>query len=115
MAGFRIFILVANVSTGLLSAALAVPLMRRKVGMNSLYGFRTRRTLAGPTVWYEANAFAGRCLFRSGVATSLACLALCFVPAIGPVSYAFACLLITLSGVAVGIILSFRFLNRLNP
>ena len=38
-----------------------------------------------------------------------------FVPSVGPVSYAFACLLITLSGIAVGIILSFRFLNRLNP
>src|SRR5438270_13471878 len=115
MASFRIFILVANVATGLLIAALAVPLIRRKVGLNSLYGFRVRKTLADPTVWYEANAFAGRCMFRSGVATSLACLALYFVPAIGPVSYAFACLLSTLPGVAVGIILSFRLLNRLNP
>jgi len=115
MAGFRIFILVACVATGLLNAALAVPLMRRKVGLNSLYGFRVRRTLADPTVWYEANAFAGRCMFRSGIGTSIACLALYFVPAIGPVSYAFACLLITLSGLVVSLILSFRFLTRLKP
>src|SRR3954447_22062616 len=115
MAGFRIFILVACVATGLLNAALAVPLMRRKVGVNSLYGFRVRRTLANPTVWYEANAFAGRCMFRSGIATSLARLALYFVPAIDPVAYAFACLVITMAGVAVGLILSFRFLNRLDP
>ena len=111
MAGFRIFILVANVSTGLLTAALAVPLMRRKVGPNALYGFRVRRTLDDPRVWYDANAFAGRCFFRSGIGTALACLALFPILAGRPVVYAAACPTVLLVGLAVGLALSFRHLD----
>ena len=46
--GFKTFILLVHVSAGLLTAALAVPLIRRKVGPNALYGFRVRRTLDDP-------------------------------------------------------------------
>ena len=113
MAGFMTFMLVLYISLGLLSAALAVPLMRRKVGPNSLYGFRVRRTLEDPKVWYDANAYAGRCLFGFGIGIGLACLALYFLPAIDPVVYAVACLLIVLVGLAVSLTLSFRFLGQL--
>jgi hypothetical protein len=111
--GFMTFILLVHVSTGVLTAALAVPLMRRKVGPNALYGFRVRRTLEDPRVWYDANAFAGRCFFRSGIGTVLACLALYSIPAIDPVAYAAACPTILLVGLAVGLALSFRHLDRL--
>ena len=113
MAGFMSFMLVLYVSLGLLSAALAVPLMRRKIAPNPLHGFRVRRTLEDPRVWYDANAFAGRCLFGFGLGTGIACLALYFLPAIDPVVYAVACLLIVLVGLAVSLILSFRFLGQL--
>jgi hypothetical protein len=63
----------------------------------------------------KARIFSG-CDSRPATGhSSLACLALYSVPAIGPVSYAFACLVITLSGAAASVIPSFRFLNRLNP
>jgi uncharacterized membrane protein len=111
--GFMTFILLVHVSAGLLTASLAVPLMRRKVGPNSLYGFRVRRTLQDPRVWYDANAFAGRCLFCSGIGTVLACLALYSTPAIDPVAYAVACPTILLACLAVGLVLSFRHLDHL--
>jgi uncharacterized membrane protein len=111
--GFMTFILILYVSLGLLSAALAVPLMRRKIAPNSLYGFRVRRTLEDPKVWYDANAYAGRCLFGFGLGTAIACLALYLIPTIDPVVYAVACLLIVLVGLAVSLILSFRFLGQL--
>ena len=113
MAGFMTFMLILSISSGLLSAALAVPLMRRQVAPNSLYGFRVRRTLDDPEVWYDANAFAGRCMFGFGLGTGVACLALYFVPAIDPVAYAVACLVIFLVGLVVSLTLSFRFLNQL--
>ena len=37
--------------SGLLFAALAVPLLRRKVPPNHLYGLRIRESLADKTVW----------------------------------------------------------------
>ncbi len=113
MTGFMTFILLVHVSAGLLTAALAVPLMRRKVGPNALYGFRVRRTLDDPRVWYDANAFAGRCLFRSGIGSALACLVLYWTPAIDPVAYAAACPTVLLVGLAVGLALSFRHLDGL--
>ena len=113
--GLMTIILMMYVPLGLLIAAIAVPLMRRKIPPNSAYGFRVRRTLEDPGVWYDANAFTGRYLFRLGIGTSIASLALYFSPAIDPVAYAVACGLIVLLGVAVGVILSFRYLDRLTP
>ena len=113
MTGFMTFILLVHVSAGLLMAALAVPLMRRKVGPNALYGFRVRRTLDDPRVWYDANAFAGRCFFRSGIGTALACLALFPILAGRPVVYAVACPTVLLVSLAVGLVLSFRHLDHL--
>jgi hypothetical protein len=113
MPGFMTFILLMHVSAGLLTASLAVPLMRRKVGPNALYGFRVRRTLEDPAIWYDANAFAGRCLFYVGIGTGLACLALYGIPAVDPIAYAVACPTILLVGLAVGLVLSFRHLDHL--
>jgi uncharacterized membrane protein len=111
--GLKTFILIANVATGLLLAVVAVPLIRRKVAPNVLYGFRVRRTLEDPAVWYDANEYAGRRLFWYGVGVALAAVALYLVPGLDPVAYAVACLVITLIGLAVSLALSFRHLNRL--
>ena len=112
MPDFMTFILLMHVSAGLLTASLAVPLMRRKVGPNALYGFRGPRTMEDTGVWYDANAFAGRCLSRSGIETGLACLALYVIPTIDPVAYAAACPTILMVGLAVGPVLRFRHLGH---
>lgn len=51
-----------------ITALIALPLALRKIPRNRLYGIRTRRTLADDRVWYETNAYGGRCLIvASGV------------------------------------------------
>ena len=82
---------ILTVAGTLLMIGLAVPLTLGLVGPNSWYGFRVRRTLGDPGAWYDANAFAGRCLFRSGIGAALACFVLYWTPAIDPVAYAAAC------------------------
>ncbi len=42
-----------------ISIALAVPLILRKVPPNIAYGYRTRATLRDPKLWYDANAHFG--------------------------------------------------------
>ena len=59
-----------------LFVALAVPLVRRKVRRNPVYGFRTRATLASDDVWYDANAHFGRGLVAASVVSALAALLL---------------------------------------
>jgi uncharacterized membrane protein len=51
--------------------ALSVPLILRWVPPNGFYGFRVRRTLSDPTLWYAANAFAGWALLVSGLVSGV--------------------------------------------
>jgi uncharacterized membrane protein len=83
------------------------------VAPNSWYGFRVPKTLGDPTVWYEANAYAGRSLLAAGIVIVVGSLALYEVSALDGPSYALACTLISLSAVASAAFLSFRFLGRI--
>ena len=57
------------VGAAIVTGLVAVPLALRKVPRNRLYGIRTRRTLADDAVWYETNAFGGRCLLVASAVT----------------------------------------------
>jgi hypothetical protein len=109
---FRIMILVIHLAVGLLMMAMSLPLIRRKVPPNSSYGLRVRKTLDDPSIWYEANEYAGRCLFGLGVWVALGSLALSLVPAINPASFASACLVLTVTGLAASGVLCYRFLGQ---
>jgi hypothetical protein len=54
------FILAICFGSGLLLAALAIPLWRRRVPPNALYGVRFRSSLQNDDVWYEVNSQGGR-------------------------------------------------------
>src|SRR4029077_5329677 len=51
------------------TALIALPLALRKIPPMRLYGVRTRRTLADDRVWYETNAYGGRCLIVASAVT----------------------------------------------
>ncbi len=59
-----------------LLAAIAIPLMLRKVPRNFIYGFRTPATLSSDRIWYEANAHFGRRLVFASVVSAVAIVAL---------------------------------------
>ena len=63
------------VSTGLLIMALTLPLMRRRVPPNGMYGVRFPSTLADERVWYEVNARSGRDLLILGAVMVVLALA----------------------------------------
>src|SRR5215468_10434570 len=58
------------------TALIALPLALRQIPRNRLYGVRTRRTLADDRVWYETNAYGGRCLIVASVVTIVVALLL---------------------------------------
>ena len=63
------------IGVAIVIALVALPLALRKVPRNRVYGVRTRQTLASDRVWYEANAYGGRCLIAaSGVTIVLVAL-----------------------------------------
>jgi|SRR5579872_2734244 len=59
-------LLILFTSSGLLLAALSVPLILHKIGRNPWYGFRVKKTLEDPAVWYPVNAYAAKRLFVAG-------------------------------------------------
>jgi uncharacterized membrane protein len=59
-----------------LTIALSVPMVLGKIPPNRFYGFRTRKTLSNPEVWYRANRLAGIDLIVASLASLLASLLL---------------------------------------
>jgi uncharacterized membrane protein len=56
----------------LVTIAVSIPLVLRKVPPNVIYGVRTRKTLSDPRIWYEANYRGGMALILGGL-VALAC------------------------------------------
>ena len=52
---------------GPLLIVLSIPLMLKWVPPNHVYGFRVGATLSDRSVWYDANALAGRHFFALGL------------------------------------------------
>jgi uncharacterized membrane protein len=91
-----------SVAVGVIFILAAVPLMRRRIGPNRLYGLRVRATYADERVWYEANAATGRDLLILGVIQLLAALLpLPFIRQISEVAY----VLVNVAVASVGAIL----------
>lgn len=65
-------------------AALAVPLMLRKVPRNRFYGFRSKATLRDERMWYDVNAYFGRGLFAASIVTVVSMLFLYVTPDLSP-------------------------------
>lgn len=105
-------ILVLYVASGLLLVALSIPLIRRNVAPNPLYGFRVQKTLSDRAIWYESNAYAGKCLLVTGVVTIATCIILYPFP-INVLAYTWICLAVMMGGMMASVVLSFRFLAKL--
>ena len=56
---------------GLVFIGLSIPLMQGRVPPNRSYGFRTRKTLSDPKIWYEVNRISGNDLFLGGVVITI--------------------------------------------
>lgn len=104
-------LLILFTGSGLLLAALSVPLILQKIGPNPLYGFRVKQTLEDPAVWYPVNAYAAQRLLAVGLAISVAAGVLFLVPGIGVLGYALTCGAIGLGGLLVAVVQSFLYLR----
>jgi len=109
-----ITLLILYVGGGVLMVAIAVPLIQKRIPPNPWYGFRVRQTLDNSNVWYPVNAYAGKCLFRSGIATSVGAIALYLVPGLNLDFYALGCLCVTFVALAISIVQSWRYLQTLD-
>ena len=100
-------------ASGLLLAGLSIPLILGKIPPNGLYGFRVRKTMEHPEIWYPVNRYGGKWMFVSGLGIALAAVLLVLVPGLSVDAYAYLVLGVGLILLGIAIVLSFRYLKHL--
>ena len=98
---------------GAILIGISIPLILGRVGPNRWYGFRVRRTLEDPKVWYPVNSYSAWRLLGVGVAEIVAATALYFVPDLDVAVYASIVGGVAVAGVVIGFVQSFRYLHQL--
>ena len=105
-------LLVLYIASGLLLAALSVPLILRRIPPNGAYGFRVRQTMENPRLWYEVNAYAGRRLLVTGLGTLLSAILLAQLSWLTVDVYAMSELAVFLVLLGVTLIQSILYLRK---
>jgi uncharacterized membrane protein len=99
--------------TGLVLAIIGMPLSMGKIPPNHFYGFRTRRTLSDPDIWYPANVYAGRLMTIGGLIISIAAPLLVVIPGIDLHTYSNGFAIVMLVVICVVTTLSLNYIRRL--
>jgi len=98
---------------GILFVGLAWPLATRRVPPNRWYGLRVPATFADKTVWYDANAAAGRDMMAFGTVATVVSLVLHHVAGLPTETYALICAGVFGLGSLVLALRGWRLANRL--
>lgn len=98
---------------GVLLILLAIPLYQEKIKPNPLYGFRIRKTLENPDVWYPVNKYGARWMIVSGLATVIGAIGFALIPGITIDAYATICALTFAIVMTVGLVITFRYIDTL--
>lgn len=93
----------------LLAIVLAVPLMRRKVGMNMWYGVRIPASFASEKEWLRINEYGGRQLLLWGLVLAGTATVGMFVGREHWVTYNWVSLAVALGGLALAATRVLRF------
>lgn len=107
-------LLLLFVGSGLVLIGISIPLIQRRIKPNYWYGFRTRRTLSDPVLWYDVNAYAGKRFLVSGIISTIAAIVLYFIPGLTVDGYALGLLFFGVVPVTIGLAQSFRYLRQLD-
>ena len=90
---------ISNIFVGLMFIVISIPLVKRKVSMNNLYGVRIKKAFESEENWYKINAYGGQQLILWSTLLVLMGVASFFLPLEGNG------MLITLIACAPGVML----------
>jgi hypothetical protein len=71
---------VINITSGLLFIGISIPLVKRKIKMNFLYGFRIEESFKSEENWYNINAYGGKELMVWSIPVILLGIICFFIP-----------------------------------
>ncbi len=108
-----LLLLVIYLGVSILMMLLSIPMIQKRIKPNRWYGFRTRKTLSSPDIWYPANAYAGKILLVQSAVIFVAALLLYVVPNMSEDGYTLSFSLVLLCSLMPAIGLMFGYLRRL--
>jgi uncharacterized membrane protein len=97
--------------SGVLLAALSVPMIKGKIPPNGIYGFRVKKTMENPDIWYPVNAYSGKWLLIVGLVMVFAAIGLFFIPGISLDVYAYLVLAVWVVIFGVALVASIKYLK----
>ena len=107
----NIWLMAVSAGASLVIITIAIPLIRRRVPPNAIYGLRVPATFADEWVWYEADARSGRDLLALGMVLMAVTIA---IPIVGFSIVAYmAWAVVALAGVIVTGIVGWLRANHL--
>ena len=93
---------------------LSIPLYFKRIGPNGLYGFRVKKTMENPELWYPVNKYASIWLMLTGLAILIAGVGMYFfTPGISLDTYSLTCVAVLTVALVVTIIMTTRYMNTL--
>jgi uncharacterized membrane protein len=95
-----------------LSCLLSLPLIRRRVPPNLVYGYRTRATLSDEALWYEANAYFGRKFLLASLLSACGTAALLVWRGLSPEACIPVTVVLLSAPVALAAVLTSRFVRQ---
>ncbi len=106
-------LLIMFICTGLLLAGLSVPMILGRIPPNGLYGFRVKKTMERPEIWYPVNRYSGKWLLGTGLCLVVASVILAQFPSLALEYYSLGVLAVFVLIFTIAIIASVRYMNRL--
>jgi hypothetical protein len=101
------------VFSGILLMALSVPMILGKIPPNGWYGFRVKKTMENPEIWYPVNAYSGKWLLAISLVMILAAVGFYSIPGVPVDFYAYIIMGVWAVGFTVAMVASIRFMNSL--
>jgi hypothetical protein len=101
------------VLSGLVLVAVCVPLIRGWIPPNGMYGFRVRKTMEHPEIWYPVNKYGGKRLALSSLQLIAVAVGYTYLPGLSAEGYSYAVLITWMVGITLAVVSSFRYMDTL--
>lgn len=105
-------IAISNLMAGIIVIAASLPLIRRKIKMNSSYGIKIPAAYESEQRWFDINAYGGRLFLYWGVMIVVVGLAGLIIPLHQWIVYSWSSAVIILGGLLVVVIAINQYAGR---
>lgn len=99
--------------SGLFLAGISIPLILGKIHPNGLYGFRVKKTMENPEIWYPVNTYTGKWLLIVGLILAIVSIILYFIPGFSITIYSYSILAIWALLFSIALVFSIRYLKSM--